>query len=245
MRPFIAAQVLVAITATPDSGWKALGTGEPLISTTFTTPGTFIASAASKPRSEWRPGMTPEKLGEELDATVRLPGLANPWIPPIRNRIDMLATGIKSPIGVKVSGPDLAGIDALAAQVEQVAKGVPGVTSALAERLTGGRYLDIDIDRARAARHGLNIADLQSLVTAAIGGENIGETVEGRRRFPIAVRYPREWRDTPARLRELPLEVPPGRDLWPDIAARIDERVSRPAPANTAPEGAVLLSQVS
>jgi len=166
-----------------------------------------------KPRDQWRPGMTPEKLVEELDATVRLPGLANLWIPPIRNRIDMLATGIKSPIGVKVSGPDLAGIDALAARVEQVAKGVPGVTSALAERLTGGRYLDIDIDRARAARHGLNIADLQSLVTAAIGGENIGETVEGRRRFPIAVRYPREWRDTPARLRELPLLTASGADL--------------------------------
>jgi len=166
-----------------------------------------------KPREQWRPGMTPEKLVEELDATVRLPGLANLWIPPIRARVDMLATGIKSPIGIKVSGPELGGIDAIAAAVENVAVGVPGVTSALAERLTGGRYLDIDIDRARAARHGLNVADLQSLVTAAIGGENIGETVEGRRRFPIAVRYPREWRDTPARLRELPLLTASGADL--------------------------------
>jgi len=166
-----------------------------------------------KPRAQWRPGMTMEKLVEELDAAVRVPGLANLWIPPIRTRIDMLATGIKSPIGIKVSGPELAGIDAVAARIESVAKTVPGVASALAERLTGGRYLDVDIDRARAARHGLNVADVQSLVSAAIGGETIGETVEGRRRFPIAVRYPREWRDTPARLRELPLPTASGADL--------------------------------
>ena len=166
-----------------------------------------------KPRAQWRPGMTMDKLIEELDAAVRVPGLANLWIPPIRTRIDMLATGIKSPIGIKVSGPELAGIDAVAARIEAAAKAVPGVTSALAERLTGGRYLDIDIDRARAARHGLNVADVQSLVSAAIGGETIGETVEGRRRFPIAVRYPREWRDTPARLRELPLLTASGADL--------------------------------
>ena len=129
-----------------------------------------------------------------------MPGLANLWVPPIRNRIDMLATGIKSPIGVKVSGPDLASIDRVAVRIEQLAKGVPGVTSALAERLTGGRYVDVQIDRTAAARYGLNVADVQAIVSGAIGGENVSETVEGRARFPINLRYPREWRDTPQRL---------------------------------------------
>jgi Cu(I)/Ag(I) efflux system membrane protein CusA/SilA len=121
---------------------------------------------------------------------------ANIWVPPIRNRIDMLATGIKSPIGVKVSGSDLAELDRIAHDVETVARSVPGVSSALAERLTGGRYVDVDIDRAAAARFGLNIADVQAIVSGAIGGETIGETVEGLARYPISVRYPRELRDS-------------------------------------------------
>jgi len=148
--------------------------------------------------------MTPEKLVELLDQTVKVPGLATVWIPPIRNRIDMLATGIKSPIGVKVSGTNLADIDRVAQQVEQVAKHIPGVSSALAERLTGGRYVDIDIDRAVASRYGLNIADVQSVIASAVGGETIGETVEGLARFPISVRYPRELRDSIENLRQLP-----------------------------------------
>ncbi|MCX7893996.1 MAG: efflux RND transporter permease subunit [Burkholderiales bacterium] len=158
-----------------------------------------------KPRSEWRAGMTPQKLVEELDRAVAVPGLANVWVPPIRNRIDMLATGIKSPVGIKVSGESLAEIDRIAAAIERVVKDVPGVTSALAERLAGGRYIDVDVDRARAARYGLNVADVQSIVAAAIGGENVGETIEGLRRFPINVRYPREVRDSLERLRELPV----------------------------------------
>ncbi len=158
-----------------------------------------------KPREEWRPGMTPEKLVEELDALVRLPGLANIWIPPIRNRIDMLATGIKSPLGIKVSGNDLAEIDRVSSEIERAVKGVPGVTSALAERVTGGRYIDVRIDREAAARFGLNVGDVQSVVAAAIGGENVGETIEGRRRFPINVRYPRELRDSLDKLRALPI----------------------------------------
>jgi Cu(I)/Ag(I) efflux system membrane protein CusA/SilA len=158
-----------------------------------------------KPREEWRPGMTPEKLVEELDALVRLPGLANIWIPPIRNRIDMLATGIKSPLGIKVSGNDLAEIDRVASDIERAVKDVPGVTSALAERVTGGRYIDVRIDREAAARFGLNVGDVQSVVAAAIGGENVGETIEGRRRFPINVRYPRELRDSLEKLRALPI----------------------------------------
>ena len=158
-----------------------------------------------KPKSEWRAGMTTEKLVEELDRTVRLPGLSNIWVPPIRNRIDMLATGIKSPLGIKVSGTDLAEIDRIAGDIERVVKDVPGVTSALAERVTGGRYVEIKVDRDAAARYGMNISDVHSIVTAGIGGENIGETIEGRQRFPINVRYPRELRDSVEKLRNLPV----------------------------------------
>jgi len=173
----------------------------------------FETTIRFKPRDQWRDGMTPEKLVEELDRVVRVPGLANIWIPPIRNRIDMLATGIKSPIGIKVAGDDLATIDDVSRQVEQVAKQVSGVSSALAERLTGGRYVDIDIRRDIAAQYGLNIADVQSVVSGLIGGENIGETVEGQERYPISLRYPREWRDTVQRLRDLPVVTPNGSQI--------------------------------
>jgi Cu(I)/Ag(I) efflux system membrane protein CusA/SilA len=158
-----------------------------------------------KPRGQWRPGMTPEKLVEELDRTVKLPGLANIWVPPIRNRIDMLATGIKSPVGIKVAGAELAEIDRITADIERVVRSVPGVSSALAERLAGGRYIDVAIDRDAAARYGMNIADVQGIVSAAIGGDNIGETIEGLQRFPINVRYPREVRDSLEKLRQLPV----------------------------------------
>jgi len=163
----------------------------------------FETTIQFKPRGQWRAGMTPDKLVQELDAIVKVPGLSNIWVPPIRNRIDMLATGIKSPVGVKVAGTDLHEVDRLAAAVERVVKPVPGVTSAFAERLSGGRYIDVTIDRDRASRYGLNIADVQSVVSAAIGGDNIGETVEGVQRFPINVRYPRELRDSVQKLREL------------------------------------------
>jgi Cu(I)/Ag(I) efflux system membrane protein CusA/SilA len=173
----------------------------------------FETTIQFKPRDQWRPGMTPEKLTDELDRVVKVPGLANVWVPPIRNRIDMLATGIKSPIGVKVSGTDLAQLDRVAAQVEAVAKKTPGVSSALAERLTGGRYVDVDIDRAAAARFGLNIADLQEIVSGAVGGENVGETVEGVARYPISVRYPRELRDSLEGLRTLPVLTRSGQQI--------------------------------
>ena len=165
----------------------------------------FETTIQFKPREQWRAGMTPEKLVEELDRAVRVPGLANIWVPPIRNRIDMLATGIKSAVGVKVAGPDLATIDRIASEIERAVKPVPGVGSALAERLAGGRYVDVDIRREAAARYGLNIADVQAVIASAIGGENIGETVEGLQRFPINLRYPREVRDSPEALRRLPL----------------------------------------
>jgi Cu(I)/Ag(I) efflux system membrane protein CusA/SilA len=174
-----------------------------------------------KPRDQWRPGMTPERLVAELDQRLKLPGLANVWVPPIRNRIDMLATGIKSPVGVKVSGNDPMIIDRVAAAVERAVKDVPGVSSALAERLTGGRYIDVDIDRDAIARYGLRIADVQSIVSAAIGGERIGETVEGLQRFPVSVRYPRELRDSVADLRNLPIVTPSGAEITLGTVAKI------------------------
>ena len=164
----------------------------------------FETTIQFKPRGQWRPGMTPDKLVEELDRTVKVPGLSNIWVPPIRNRIDMLATGIKSPVGIKVAGPDLATIDRLAGRIEAAVRGVPGVSSALAERLTGGRYIDIDVDRLAAARHGLSVADVQAVVSTTIGGDNVGEVIQGRERFPINVRYPREVRDSLEKLRQLP-----------------------------------------
>jgi Cu(I)/Ag(I) efflux system membrane protein CusA/SilA len=181
----------------------------------------FETTVQLKPRDQWRSGMTPEKLIETLDQAVKVPGLSNIWIPPIRNRIDMLATGVKSPIGVKVNGTDLATIDRIASQIEQVAKGVPGVSSALAERLTGGRYVDVQIDRVAAGRYGLNINDVQTLVSGAIGGENVAETVEGLARFPINLRYPREWRDTPEKLVQLPILTPSGQQITLGTVAKV------------------------
>jgi Cu(I)/Ag(I) efflux system membrane protein CusA/SilA len=157
--------------------------------------------------------MTPEKLVDELDRTVKVPGLSNVWVPPIRNRIDMLSTGIKTPVGVKISGPDLTQIDRVAAQVEAAVKDVPGVTSALAERLNGGRYIDVDIDRLAAARYGLSVADIQAVVSSAVGGENVGEVIAGRERFPINIRYPREVRDSLEKLRQLPVVTDRGAQI--------------------------------
>ena len=180
----------------------------------------FETTIQFKPRDQWRPGMTPDKLIEELDRTVKVPGLANIWVPPIRNRIDMLATGIKSPVGVKVAGTNLQEIDRITGDIERVVKKVSGVSSALAERLTGGRYVDVNIDRDAAARYGLNIADVQSIVSAAIGGDNIGETIEGLQRFPINVRYPREVRDSVEKLRQLPVLTERGAQIrLADVAA--------------------------
>ena len=173
----------------------------------------FETTIHFKPRDQWRPGMTPARLVDELDRTVKVPGLSNIWVPPIRNRIDMLATGIKSPIGIKVSGADLNAIDRVARSIETVAKSVPGVSSALAERLEGGRYVDVDIDRQTAGRYDLNIADVQQIVAGAVGGANVGRTVEGLARYPINVRYPREVRDSIDTLRNLPILTPSGQQI--------------------------------
>jgi Cu(I)/Ag(I) efflux system membrane protein CusA/SilA len=173
----------------------------------------FETTIQFKPRDQWRAGMTPDKLVEELDRAVKVPGLTNVWVPPIRNRTDMLATGIKSPVGIKVAGPDLATIDSLATQIETAVKNVPGVTSALAERLTGGRYIDVNVNRLAAARYGLSVADVQAVVATAIGGDNVGEVIQGRERYPINVRYPREIRESLQNLRDLPFVTDKGAQL--------------------------------
>ena len=179
----------------------------------------FETTIQFKPRDQWRAGMTPDRLVDELDRVVKVPGLSNVWVPPIRNRIDMLATGIKSPVGIKVAGADLETIDKLTTQIEAAVKNVPGVSSALAERLTGGRYIDVDVDRLAAARYGLSVADVQAVVSTAIGGDNVGEVIQGRERYPIDVRYPREIRDSLERLRALPFVTDKGATvLLQDVA---------------------------
>jgi Cu(I)/Ag(I) efflux system membrane protein CusA/SilA len=181
----------------------------------------FETTIQFKPRKQWRPGMTPALLVKALDKAVQVPGLTNLWVPPIRNRIDMLATGIKSPIGVKVAGNNLDQIDRVTQAIERVAKTVPGVSSALAERLTGGRYINVDIERQAAARYGLNVNDVQSVVASLIGGENVGETVEGLARFPISVRYGRAWRSSPEALTRLPILTPTGEQITLGTVAKV------------------------
>jgi Cu(I)/Ag(I) efflux system membrane protein CusA/SilA len=174
-----------------------------------------------RPREQWRAGMTPEMLVAELDQKLKLPGLANVWVPPIRNRIDMLATGVKSPVGIKISGADPVVIDQVAAAVERVVRDVQGVSSALAERLAGGRYIQTDIDRDAVGRYGMTVADVQGIVGAAVGGQRVGETVEGLQRFPISVRYPRELRDSVDDLRRLPVLTSAGASTTLGTLARV------------------------
>jgi Cu(I)/Ag(I) efflux system membrane protein CusA/SilA len=163
-----------------------------------------------KPRDQWREGMTMDKLKHKLNTLVQLPGVTNAWVMPIKNRIDMLATGIKTPVGVKVAGPDLAGIQQVGQQIEQVLKQVPGTVSVYSERVAGGRYVTIDIDRVAAARFALNIADIQDVVRTALGGMRVGMSVEGLERYPINIRYPRDVRDSLEKLRNLPVVTPAG-----------------------------------
>ncbi len=175
-----------------------------------------------RPREEWRPGMTTAGIIEELDQLVKLPGVTNAWVMPIRTRIDMLATGIRTPVGIKVSGPDLAVIDRIGQELEEAVRHLPGTSSVYSERLTGGRYLEIDIDRQAAARYGLNIADIQAVVRGAVGGMDIGATVQGLERYPINLRYPRHLRDSPEQLRRLPLVSPNGQWLALEQVARVE-----------------------
>ena len=174
-----------------------------------------------KPRSEWRPGMTPQALIAEMDAALKIPGMGNVWVQPIRNRIDMLATGIKSPVGVKIAGPDLAEIERIANRVEAEIKAIPGTASAFSERVSAGRYIEVIPDRLAAARYGLSIADVQRIVSVAIGGDNVGETIEGLQRFPINIRYPREQRDSVQELRDLPVVTMRGETLTLGSVAQV------------------------
>ncbi len=166
-----------------------------------------------KPRDQWREGMTMEKLKRELDALVKVPGMSNAWVMPIKNRIDMLATGIKTPVGIKVAGPDLSVIQDIGEQIEKILKPLPGTLSVFSERVVGGRYVIVDIDRTAASRYGLNIADVQEIVRTAVGGMNVTETIEGLERYPVNLRYPRDVRDSAAKLAELPIQTPQGAQI--------------------------------
>ncbi len=161
-----------------------------------------------RPKSEWREGMTLEKLKQDLQKTVAIPGLTNSWVMPIKTRIDMISTGVKTPLGIKISGPDLIEIQKIGQEIEKVIKEIPGTLSVFSERVAGARYIDIDIDRRAAARFGLNIADIQEVISTAVGGSNVTQTVEGLERYPVNMRYPRAVRDSVDKLRQLPIVTP-------------------------------------
>jgi Cu(I)/Ag(I) efflux system membrane protein CusA/SilA len=174
-----------------------------------------------KPREEWREGMTTETLKKEMDALVKFPGLTNAWVMPIKTRIDMLATGIKTPVGIKVAGPDLKEIEKIGKRLEQVLKDVPGTASVYSERVAGGRYIKVDIQREKAARYGLNIADVQQVVATAIGGMNVAQTIEGLERYPVNLRYPQDYRNSPEQLALLPIVTGNGQRIALGDVARV------------------------
>lgn len=166
-----------------------------------------------KDRSQWREGMTTEGLKKELDNLVKLPGLTNAWVMPIKTRIDMLATGIKTPVGIKVAGADLSVIQDIGQQLETILQRVPGTASVYSERVAGGRYIKVDIDREKASRFGLNIADVQQVIASAIGGMNVTQTVEGLERYPVNIRYPQSYRDSPEQMALLPIVTANGQRI--------------------------------
>jgi Cu(I)/Ag(I) efflux system membrane protein CusA/SilA len=182
----------------------------------------FETTIMLKPRDQWRPGMTPEKLRAELDAAVKLPGLSNAWGYPIKTRIDMLATGIRTPVGIKVMGPDLGTIQRLGGEIEKILGGIEGTVSVYAERTATGRYIDVDIDRVAAGRFGLNVKDVQDIVASAVGGMTVSYTVEGLERYPINLRYPQDFRDSLEKLRALPLVAPTGANVTLGDVARVE-----------------------
>ena len=174
-----------------------------------------------KPMDQWREGMTKKKIISELDALVKLPGLTNAWVEPIKTRIDMLATGIKTPVGIKIAGPELSEIEKIGKDIENILKNMPGTASVYSERVAGGRYIKIDIQREKAARYGLNIADVQKVVASAIGGMNVTQTVEGLERYPVNVRYPQDYRDSPEQLSLLTIITPSGQTISLADVARV------------------------
>ena len=181
-----------------------------------------------KPRNEWRPGLTLADLKRELDEVVNFPGLTNSWVMPIKTRIDMLATGIKTPVGIKIAGPDLAVIQEIGQNIEAVVRTVPGTRTVYSERVSGGRYIDITTDRAAAARYGMDVADIQRVVATAIGGMTLTQTIEGLERYPVNIRYPRDLRDSVENLRELPVIIDSGAAVPLGELARIAIRDGPP-----------------
>jgi Cu(I)/Ag(I) efflux system membrane protein CusA/SilA len=181
----------------------------------------FETTIQLKPKSEWRPGMTMDKIVADLDSKLKIPGLANAFVQPIRNRIDMLATGIKTPVGVKITGPDLDTLETLGEQVANAVKPIPGTASAVSDRISGGRYVSIDIDRIAAARYGLSIEQVQQTAATAVGGETIGQKIDGLARYPINVRFPRETRDSMNALEQLPIIGPDGAVVPLSMVAKI------------------------
>ncbi|WP_419536978.1 efflux RND transporter permease subunit [Endozoicomonas sp.] len=196
-----------------------------------------------KPRREWRKGVTPDTLRAELESLVKLPGVSNAWVMPIRTRIDMLSTGIKTPVGIQVTGPDLEVIEDIGRELENILQSVPGTLSVYAERVAGGRYINIDIDRTRAARFGLNISDLQDVVASAIGGMNVTTTVEGLERYPVNLRYPQSFRNSVEQLKLLPVVTPTGQSIALGYVAtiRIEDGPGAIRSENARPAGRVLV----
>ena len=174
-----------------------------------------------KPRDQWREGVTTESLKQELDALVKLPGVTNAWVMPIKTRIDMLATGIKTPVGIKIAGPELSEIQKIGQQLETLLKDVPGTASVYSERVAGGRYIKVDIQREKAARYGLSVAEIQQVVATAIGGMNVTYTVEGLERYPVSLRYPQDYRNSPEQLALLPVVTPNGQRISLSDVARV------------------------
>ena len=195
----------------------------------------FETTIQFKPKSEWRPGMTTDKIIAELDSKLKIPGLANVFVPPIRNRIDMLATGIKSPVGVKITGPDLDELQRLGERVEQAVKPISGTASVVSDRISGGRYIDIEVNRLAAARYGLSIEQVQQTAATAVGGETISQKIDGLARYPISVRFPREMRDSVEALRQLPIVTSDGAVV--SLSQVADIRV-RPGPSMIKSENA-------
>jgi Cu(I)/Ag(I) efflux system membrane protein CusA/SilA len=199
--------------------WGKVGRAE---TATDPAPLTMIETFITlKDRSQWRAGISTDDLRQELDSLVQFPGLTNAWVMPIKTRIDMLATGIKTPIGIKIAGEKLSEIESIGKRIEVILKSVPGTSSAYAERVAGGRYVKIDIDRARSARFGLNIADIQAVVGAAVGGMNVSQTIEGLERYPVNIRYPQHYRDSASQLKLLPIITPMGQRLMLSDVANV------------------------
>jgi len=196
-----------------------------------------------KPHEEWREGVTKESLRRELDQLIQFPGLTNAWVMPIKTRIDMLATGIKTPIGIKIAGPELKQIEDIGTQLETLLKDVQGTASVYAERVAGGRYITMEIKRREAARYGLSIKDIQQVISTAIGGMNVGESIEGLERYPINVRYPQSYRDSLVKLQNLPLVTPNGaRIALADVAdVRFEDGPPMIKTENARPNGWVFI----